>query len=327
MRIAFFGLPLAACLLSADGFTPALTVLPPGAAPGRRRVSRRLPTTLVDAGGRGPREVEARVDAWFAEGAPDLVVSWYFTRKIAERWLLASRLGGVGAHPSLLPRHRGPNPFFWAIDSGDIETGVTVHRLTAGYDEGDVLDAERIPVGDRDSWQLARALDRPSLRLLRRTVRLAAAGTLPPGVPQDARSATWAPEPDDEQVRIDLFKRVNDRHGHPAGDEVLRAVAAIIKGQLRTEDVFARYGGEEFAVLLRDTAIPEAAHVAERIRERVARAAIDVAGTTLTVTVSAGCAALTCCRETTGQEMVDVADRRLYRAKHAGRNRVIRDEA
>lgn len=127
---------------------------------------------------------------------------------------------------------------------------------------------------------------------------------------------------------IDFFKQINDRHGHPAGDEVLKVVAKTVRNQLRTEDVFARYGGEEFAILLRDTALPEAAHVAERVRERLARAPISAAGKEMEVTVSGGCSSLACCVGTTAEELMGVADRRLYRAKRSGRNRIVsRDEA
>lgn len=122
---------------------------------------------------------------------------------------------------------------------------------------------------------------------------------------------------------IDFFKRINDRHGHPAGDEVLRTVAATVKSKLRTEDVFARYGGEEFVALLRDTALREAIHVAERVRECIATTVIRLGEDSLLVTVSAGCSSLACCTGTSPEELIGVADRRLYQAKRAGRNRVV----
>ena len=125
---------------------------------------------------------------------------------------------------------------------------------------------------------------------------------------------------------IDFFKKVNDEYGHPAGDEVLKTIAATIRGQLRLEDALARYGGEEFAVVLRDTALSEANHVAERIRERIARTSIDVQGPMVAVTISAGCASLECCATTSTEELIGVADRRLYHAKRTGRNRVVSKE-
>jgi diguanylate cyclase (GGDEF)-like protein len=124
-------------------------------------------------------------------------------------------------------------------------------------------------------------------------------------------------------VDIDFFKNVNDRYGHPVGDEVLREVAAAIRGALRTEDAFARYGGEEFAIVLRDTSLLESGVVAERVRERIARTPMEVDGHSLNVTVSAGCASLECCLGTTVEELVGLAERRLYRAKRSGRNRVV----
>jgi two-component system cell cycle response regulator len=124
-------------------------------------------------------------------------------------------------------------------------------------------------------------------------------------------------------IDIDFFKKVNDGHGHLGGDEVLRCVAATIRGQLRTEDALARYGGEEFAVVLRDTALAEATHVAERIRERIARSSIELPEGSAAVTVSAGCACLTCCTGASTEELIGIADRRLYDAKRTGRNRVV----
>ncbi|HEX4340165.1 MAG TPA: formyltransferase family protein [Polyangiaceae bacterium] len=204
IRVAYFGLPLGALLLARDGVTPSWIVLSPTDAPGRRRVAHRLGVPVLDARDMDARALSSSIDAAIAERTPELIVSWYYTRRIEERWLRAARLGGVGAHPSLLPRHRGPNPFFAAIDEGDRVTGVTVHRLTAAYDEGDVLATEELVVGERDAWELARALDRPSLRLLRRVARELAAGGSLPGTPQDEASATWAPEPYGELTRADF---------------------------------------------------------------------------------------------------------------------------
>src|SRR5690606_41502429 len=133
---------------------------------------------------------------------PDLLVSWFWTRRLSSTWLALPRRGALGVHPSLLPRHRGPDPYFWAIDSGDRETGVSVHLLEPEYDTGAVLDVERLEVGERTSWQLARALDRPSLRALRRVVAAYASGTPPPAVPQAEALARQAPEPTGDLLRV-----------------------------------------------------------------------------------------------------------------------------
>lgn len=208
IRIAYFGLPLGACLLQHDGHELGLLVLPPVDAPGRRRLARRSPSTRIlsaapGLGTEGDHDgFSARVESALGELGPALIVSWFWTRRLPARWLALARYGGIGAHPSLLPRHRGPNPYYAAIDAGDQETGVTVHTLTPEYDEGDVLATRAILVGERDSWQLARALDRPSLALLRETVAAYARGEPPVPRAQSREGVTWAPEPEDDALRV-----------------------------------------------------------------------------------------------------------------------------
>lgn len=120
---------------------------------------------------------------------------------------------------------------------------------------------------------------------------------------------------------LDDFKRVNDRHGHLAGNEVLRRVAAAIRSTVRDVDVVARYGGEEFAVLLPEADSAAATCAAERIRAAVERASIPVGEAVLGVTVSAGVAALPADADDS-RSLLDAADRALYAAKRAGKNRV-----
>jgi diguanylate cyclase (GGDEF)-like protein len=122
---------------------------------------------------------------------------------------------------------------------------------------------------------------------------------------------------------IDHFKRINDGHGHQAGDEVLRQVAKAAARRLRTEDVLARFGGEEFAVILRGTTELGAGLVAERLRAQIAALPAVVDGKPVPVTISAGCASLESCPEHSAHELVRMADRRLYQAKHRGRNRIV----
>ena len=122
---------------------------------------------------------------------------------------------------------------------------------------------------------------------------------------------------------LDHFKRVNDTYGHLAGDEVLRNLAGIATRALRTEDVFARFGGEEFAVILRGASTRGAGRLADRLREALALQHAVYEGQQIPVTLSAGCAALSCCAAPSPDEVVAVADKRLYAAKLAGRNRVV----
>jgi two-component system, cell cycle response regulator len=121
---------------------------------------------------------------------------------------------------------------------------------------------------------------------------------------------------------LDDFKQVNDRHGHLAGDDVIRDFADVLQANVRAIDTAARYGGEEFAVLLPGTTIEDAERVAERIRATMADRGIETfPGAVVTVTASFGVAAYP--EEPTEEALFAAADRALYRAKAAGKNRVV----
>jgi diguanylate cyclase (GGDEF)-like protein len=120
---------------------------------------------------------------------------------------------------------------------------------------------------------------------------------------------------------IDHFKHVNDAHGHAAGDEVLRRFAAVARDAVRGADQLARWGGEEFVLMLVDTALPVAQGGVDRVRERVAAAAMSDGAVPLHVTVSAGLA-----QGRAGEsisQLMERADRALYEAKAQGRNRTV----
>ncbi|HET6602750.1 MAG TPA: GGDEF domain-containing protein [Xanthomonadaceae bacterium] len=120
---------------------------------------------------------------------------------------------------------------------------------------------------------------------------------------------------------LDHFKRINDRFGHIAGDAVLRRFAKVVSEAARSEDIAARIGGEEFALALPETGLECAAEFAERLRAAVAATGFEVAGQPWKVTVSIGLAALgatTADRST----LMGAADRALYGAKEAGRDRI-----
>jgi methionyl-tRNA formyltransferase len=193
LRIAYFGLPLAALLLLEDGRRIDIALLSRADAVGGRRLRRMLgPDKVLVRGQLSPEEMTARL----RNLAPDLVVSWFWTTKLPITWVELAPRGGLGVHPSLLPRHRGPDPYFAAIDQGDSITGVTVHRIAAEYDTGAILATRSLQISERwNAWQLARRLDRPSLALLRETVAKLAAGDVIPERPQDEAEATWAPMP------------------------------------------------------------------------------------------------------------------------------------
>ncbi len=122
---------------------------------------------------------------------------------------------------------------------------------------------------------------------------------------------------------IDHFKSINDRHGHPAGDEVIRNVAEVLRASLRADDVPGRYGGEEFGALLPETPEAGAEVIAERFRKRIESRALSRSG--LRATVSIGIAEIEA-RDMNYTVAISRADRALYAAKARGRNRSVRFE-
>ena len=122
-------------------------------------------------------------------------------------------------------------------------------------------------------------------------------------------------------IDIDFMKHINDTYGHPAGDQVLRNVAAVLTEEVRQVDVVARYGGEEFAVLLAEASGPRAMVVAERLRQRIEARHHD--GVREAVTVSIGLAAYPD-DASSCTDLIRAADQALYASKHQGRNRIMR---
>ncbi len=121
-------------------------------------------------------------------------------------------------------------------------------------------------------------------------------------------------------IDIDFFKKINDVHGHPAGDEVLRSVARVIKEAVRDVDVAARYGGEEFSVILLGTNHEGALNMAERLRTSVGKREFDIADLKVTVSVGAATAPYDAGSK---EELIEKADKALYHAKRNGRNRCV----
>jgi methionyl-tRNA formyltransferase len=196
VRIAFFGLPLAALLLHRDGHEIAYAALCRPSV-GTRRLKRALGEARVAV---KPDVMAAKTIARVRALGPERIVSWFWTTKLPPEMLAIAPAFGV--HPSLLPRHRGPDPYFWAIDAGDTSTGVTAHRIAGEYDTGAILAQEALAIDPAwNAWQLAKALDRPSLALLRRVARDPAA--FERASSQDEALATLAPSPADEELEID----------------------------------------------------------------------------------------------------------------------------
>nr|WP_299243835.1 diguanylate cyclase [uncultured Halomonas sp.] len=120
---------------------------------------------------------------------------------------------------------------------------------------------------------------------------------------------------------IDFFKRVNDTHGHLIGDEVIRALADLLRHRLRETDLIGRYGGEEFLVVLHDTTSAQTVKIIDGLREDFSRLSFDANGTSFSCTFSAGVMEADSAHDAEG--LIKAADRCLYRAKNEGRNRVV----
>lgn len=127
-------------------------------------------------------------------------------------------------------------------------------------------------------------------------------------------------------IDLDHFKSINDQHGHPAGDQALRAVADVLARNMRPMDTAARYGGDEFAVILPNCRPGAGRAIAERIRDQVEQTAIALLdGSTLRLTTSIGGTHVSPWSNLAAREVLAKADRELYRAKAQGRNRVTMD--
>lgn len=122
---------------------------------------------------------------------------------------------------------------------------------------------------------------------------------------------------------LDHFKQVNDRYGHPAGDDVLKHFAKLLRRHMRSEDVVGRLGGEEFALLMPETTPVGAQTVLDRIRHELAKAQMDFVAPGFSYTFSAGIAELPMTESPTCDHWIQEADQALYRAKTGGRNRTV----
>ncbi|PJG58080.1 GGDEF domain-containing protein [Aeromonas cavernicola] len=122
-------------------------------------------------------------------------------------------------------------------------------------------------------------------------------------------------------VDIDHFKQVNDRHGHPAGDRVLCAVAQTMASQLLPGELLARWGGEEFLLILPHNSLEQASQRAEMLRQQVSALTLTWQDKSLSLTISLGCASLA--QGQTVENLLMEVDKALYQAKAQGRNQVV----
>ena len=124
-------------------------------------------------------------------------------------------------------------------------------------------------------------------------------------------------------IDVDHFKQINDRFGHLQGDQILLKIANILRKGVRYKDFVARYGGEEFAVIISNTSHQEAAEVAERLRKYVENEQFHTENQSpISVTISLGIGLLKKPEDNQREELIDMADKALYKAKNSGRNKV-----
>lgn len=130
-------------------------------------------------------------------------------------------------------------------------------------------------------------------------------------------------------IDVDYFKRVNDSYGHAIGDQVLQALAGLVREALRAIDIFARYGGEEFIVLLPETDLRAVRPIAARLCRKIAETPLPIEPNQINITISVGASAFDpsaksfpSSKTATLDQLINLADKALYEAKKAGRNRV-----
>lgn len=230
------GLPLGALTLLRAGHVPVVCATGHLDAPGVSRLRRRLPRDTLLLG--RPDVGDPAVAEVIKSARYDVVLSWFWPRRIPASILAAAGRGAFGVHPSLLPHFRGPDPYFHAIDRGERVTGVTLHRLEPDYDTGPIVAQLPSPIrSDDTAWSLARRLDRPSLSLLVGCADMLAAGLDLAGFPQDESRASYAPQPSDEDLAlrfssedaIALERRVRAAAPHPGATALLGDTFVIVE--------------------------------------------------------------------------------------------------
>jgi diguanylate cyclase (GGDEF)-like protein len=228
---------------------------------------------------------------------------------------------GVELDPATFTRHQADSPeslghlVHLMVENGWIrQSGLGLHLTPAGWNRGeDLVKIREDASGSRGAWRVSRQEDRAELVPLSRKATFE----------RDLVRAIAEASPDEPlaliATDIDYFKMVNDKHGHPAGDEVLKAVGALHELACRGRGKGYRVGGEELMILAPNTSPDEALALAERLRKSVEVRVVEAIHGS--VTISAGVAIATDPQMTTDR-LKKEADEALYRAKHGGRNRV-----
>lgn len=215
---------------------------------------------------------------------------------------------------------------FLALSYGVIQAFLTTGSFARVYSQAELIDQVRAEKARTDDALLKLQRAHEELAVLAATDSLTGCANRREfevrGAAEVARVKRSGAPLSFVTMDLDHFKQINDHHGHKAGDDVLRAFAELVKRTLRPSDVVGRIGGEEFALILPDATLKGAAIAAERLRQLVEKEILTLAGIRLRFTVSLGVAQYGADGETY-ESIIEVADRRMYRAKQLGRNRVV----
>lgn len=214
---------------------------------------------------------------------------------------------------------------FMALSYGVIQAFLTTGSFSRVYSQAELIDQVRAEKARTDDALLKLQRAHEELKVIAATDSLTGCVNRREfearGMAEVARVKRSGAPLSFVTIDLDHFKQINDRHGHRAGDEVLRAFVTLVKKTLRPSDLVGRIGGEEFALILPDTPLEGATMVAERLRQLTESEVVTFAGTHIRFTVSLGVAQYGPDGDTY-ESVIEAADSRMYRAKQAGRNQV-----
>jgi len=254
------------------------------------------------------------------ESFPDIPVSW-FKRKIQSVMLLRGRSFTTWEQRPYLFEFKNYRPITGSAEF--MYQNITFIPLLSADGKINHIAINIYDVTDIATSQIELQKVNHQLEALSRTDRLTQLNNR--GYWEDCLSREFERDKRTNEVcsllifDIDHFKKVNDVHGHTAGDEIIRVTAKTLLNSTRATDICGRYGGEEFVVILIDTDSENSLILAERIRERIAALKINFEGTVIPYTVSLGIAELNSDIKNHTQ-WIEHADKALYEAKESGRN-------